>query len=110
MAEKVREILTDVSIYVKGLDSEARKRYFLKLMFDKGLKTIPDPYKLADLIGCVTSQECVNESYRAVIRKHTQSFFLLSAYAFNVKSFHKYLLNCILKKIIPLYLDKIKFM
>ena len=43
MTEKVREILTDVSIYVKGLDSEARKRYFLKLMFDKGLKTIPDP-------------------------------------------------------------------
>jgi len=66
--------------------------------------------KSRDLIGCVTSQECANESYRAVIRKHTQSFFLLSEYAFNVKSFHKYLLNCILKKIIPLYLDKIKFM
>ncbi|WAQ97892.1 ING4-like protein [Mya arenaria] len=48
MAEKVREILTDVSIYVKGLDSEARKRYFSKLMFDKGLKTLPDPYKVPD--------------------------------------------------------------
>jgi len=84
MTEKVREILTVVSIYVKGLDSEARKRYFSKLMFDKGLKTIPDPYKVADLIGCVTSQECVNESYRAVIRKNTcsnpQYFFLYIEY------------------------------
>ena len=28
--------------------------------------------KSRDLIGCVTSQECANESYRAVIRKNTQ--------------------------------------
>ena len=48
MAEKVREFLTDVSIYVKGLESEARKRYYSKLMFNKGLKTLPDPYKVAD--------------------------------------------------------------
>jgi len=54
--------------------------------------------KSRDLIGCVTSQECANESYRAVIRKNTQYFFPSSAYAFNVKSYHKYLLNCILKK------------
>ncbi|WAR20906.1 hypothetical protein MAR_014880 [Mya arenaria] len=45
---KVREILTDVSIYVIGLASDARKRYFSKLMFDKGLKTLSDPYKVPD--------------------------------------------------------------
>jgi len=43
MAEKVLEILTDVSSCVKGLESEARKRYLSKLKFDKGLKTLPDP-------------------------------------------------------------------
>ena len=30
--------------------------------------------KSRDLIGCVTSQERANESYRAVIRKNTQYF------------------------------------
>ena len=41
--------------------------------------------KSRDLIGCVTPQECANESYCALIRKNTH-FFLLSANAFNVKS------------------------
>jgi len=31
--------------------------------------------KARDLTGCVTSQECANECYRAVIRKNTQYFF-----------------------------------
>ena len=46
MDGKVRELLTDVSIYVKGLDFEARKRYSTKLLYDKGTKSLPDPYNI----------------------------------------------------------------
>ena len=46
MEEKVRENLSDVSIYVKGLDTEARSRYFSKLKYENGLKSLQDPYKI----------------------------------------------------------------
>ncbi|KAH3817734.1 hypothetical protein DPMN_119289 [Dreissena polymorpha] len=46
MDEKEQENLSDVSIYVKGLDTEARSRYFDKLKYENGMKSLLDPYKI----------------------------------------------------------------
>lgn len=41
-----RAVMIHLSSYVRGLQKEGRERYVEKLKYDKGTKSLPDPYTL----------------------------------------------------------------